>query len=383
MERSIVHMDLDSFFVSVELLRRPELKRKPIIIGGSSDRGVVSSCSYEARKFGVHSAMSSVKAKQLCPEAIFIHGDMDEYSKQSKLVRQIIHDKAPLYQQASIDEFYLDISGMDKFFGIVKWTNELCESISKNAGLPISYGLSINKTVSKIATNQSKPLGRLHVPAGTEKDFLAPLAVEEIPMVGKKTTEILNNAGIKDIRTLSNTPVVQLEKLLGQHAHGLWQRANGIDLSPVEPYSERKSISTETTFGEDSMNVAMFHATLLQMVEELCFSLRKKNFLTGCLTVKIKYSNFEKETKQCTFSYTSSDEVLMEKITVLFDSLYNKRKRVRLIGVKLSNLIHGNYQIGLFEDTQKTQNLYAAMDAIRTKFGEDAVKRALGKKSRH
>ena len=383
MERSIVHMDLDSFFVSVELLRRPELKGKPLIIGGSSDRGVVASCSYESRKFGVHSAMSSIKAKLLCPDAIFISGDMDEYSKYSKVIRQIIHDKAPIYEQASIDEFYLDITGMDRFFGIEKWTTELRQFIIKESGLPISCGLSVNKVVSKIATGLSKPNGQLFVPAGTEKEFLAPLPIEKIPMVGKKTTEILNNAGIKDIRTLSNTPVLDLEKLLGQHGRGLWQRANGIDHSPVEPYSERKSISTETTFSEDSTHVPMLHGILLQMVEELCYSLRQKNFLTGCLTVKIKYSNFEKETKQCSFSYTSSDAVLMEKITVLFDSLYNKRKRVRLIGVKFSNLIHGNYQINLFEDSEKTTNLYAAMDAIRTKYGQDAVKRALGKNSRH
>lgn len=381
MDRSIIHMDLDSFFVSVELLRRPELKGKPLIIGGSSERGVVASCSYEARKFGIHSAMSSQKAKKLCPEAIFIRGDMQEYSKYSKIVRQIIHDKAPVYEQASIDEFYLDITGMDRFFGILKWTTELRETIIKESGLPISCGLSVNKVVSKIATGLSKPNGWLYVPAGTEKAFLAPLPIEKIPMVGKKTTEILHQAGIFDIGTLSNTPAVQIEKLLGQHGQGLWKRANGIDLSPVEPYSERKSISTETTFGEDSTNVPMLHATLLQMVEELCFSLRKKNFLTGCLTVKIKYSNFEKETRQCSFSYTSSDDVLMQKITGLFDSLYNKRKHVRLIGVKLSNLVHGNYQISLFEDSEKNQNLYAAMDAIRTKFGQDAVKRAIGKKT--
>jgi len=379
--RSIVHMDLDSFFVSVELLRRPELKGKPLIIGGSSERGVVASCSYEARKFGVHSAMSSKKAKMLCPDAIFIRGDMDEYSKYSKIVRQIIHDKAPLYEQASIDEFYLDITGMDRFFGIVKWTNELRQSIIQESGLPISYGLSVNKIVSKIATGESKPNGQLYVPAGTEKEFLAPLSIEKIPMVGKKTTEILHEAGIFDIRTLSNTPVQKLERLLGKHGSELWLRANGIDHTPVEPYSERKSISTETTFGEDSKDLNMMRTTLLKMIEEVCFTLRQKKFMTGCLTIKIKYSNFEKETKQCSFSYTSSDAVLMEKITALFDSLYNKQKYVRLIGVRLSNLVHGNYQASLFEAPEKTQSLYAAMDKIRVKYGQDAVKRMLGNNS--
>jgi DNA polymerase IV len=371
-------MDLDSFFVSVELLRRPELKGKPLIIGGSSDRGVVASCSYEARKFGVHSAMSSQQAKKLCPDAIWIQGEISEYSKYSKLVQQIIHDKAPVYEQASIDEFYIDISGMDKFFGIEKWTKELRQTIIKESGLPISYGLSINKLVSKIATDQAKPNGELYVPSGTEKAFLAPLRIEKIPMVGKKTTEILNQAGIFDIQTLSNTPVKSLEKLVGNSATSLWNRANGIDFTPVEQYSERKSISTETTFEQDTTDIKMLHATLLKMVEELGFSLRNKGFLTGCLTVKLKYANFEKATKQCSFAYTSSDALLMENVLALFNSLYKKQKQVRLIGVKVSNLVHGSYQVSLFEDPKKTQQLYEAMDKIKAKFGTNAVKRLLG-----
>ncbi len=378
--RSIVHMDLDSFYVSVELLRRPELRGKPLIIGGSSERGVVASCSYEARKFGVRSAMSSKKAKQLCPDAIFVRGDMNEYIKYSKIIRQIIHEKAPVYQQASIDEFYLDITGMDRFFGIVKWTTELRQFIIKESGLPISCGLSVNKIVSKMATNQSKPNGFLYVPNGTEKEFLAPLPIEKIPMVGKRTAQVLHEAGIFDIGTLSETPVLKLEQLLGKHGSGLWLRANGIDHTPVESHSERKSISTETTFTEDSKDLTMMRTTLLTMIEEVCFALRQKKFLTGCLTVKIKYSDFKKETKQCSFSYTSSDAVLMEKITALFVSLYNKQKYVRLIGVRLSDLVHGNYQASLFEKPEKTQSLYAAMDKIRVKYGHNAVKRVLGTK---
>ncbi|MGN6645684.1 MAG: DNA polymerase IV [Cytophaga sp.] len=376
-DRSIVHMDLDSFFVSVELLRHPELKGKPLIIGGSGDRGVVASCSYEARKFGIHSAMSSKMARLLCPHAIWIRGDMEEYSKQSQLVRQIINEKAPLYEQASIDEFYLDITGMDKFFGNVKWTNELRQFIIKNSGLPISYGLSINKTVSKVATNESKPNGQLHIPFGTEKSFLAPLPVERMPMVGKKTAEQLHQVGVTDIRTLSAMPMRLMESMLGKNGIVLWQRANAIDPTPLEPYSERKSISTETTFEQDSIDVKMFKSRLLKMVEELCFDLRKENFLTGTLTVKLKYSNFDTETKQCSFSYTSSDAVLMEKVTELFEKLYNRRLLVRLIGVRLSNLVHGSYQITLFDDPKKTINLYSAMDKIRLKYGSDAVGRAL------
>jgi DNA polymerase-4 len=376
-DRSIVHMDMDSFFVSVELLRHPELKGKPLIIGSSGDRGVVASCSYEARKFGIHSAMSSKMARLLCPHAIWIRGDMEEYSKHSQLVRQIINEKAPLYEQASIDEFYLDITGMDKFFGNVKWTNELRQFIIKNSGLPISYGLSINKTVAKVATNESKPNGQLHIPFGTEKSFLAPLPVERMPMVGKKTAEQLHQVGITDIRTLSAMPVRVMESMLGKNGIILWQRANAIDHTPIEPYSERKSISTETTFEQDSIDIKMFRSRLLKMVEELCFDLRKENFLTGTLTVKLKYSNFDTETKQCSFAYTSSDAALMEKVVELFDKLYNRRMLVRLIGVRLSNLVHGSYQITLFDDPKKTINLYAAMDKIRLKYGSDAVGRGL------
>jgi DNA polymerase-4 len=372
-------MDLDSFFVSVEVLRHPELKGKPIIIGGSGDRGVVASCSYEARKFGVHSAMSSKMARRLCPHAIWIRGDMEEYSRQSQLVRQIIDDKAPVFEQASIDEFYLDVSGMDKFFGCYKWTKELRQTVIKESGLPISFGLSINKTVSKIATGESKPDGQLQIEYGTEKAFLAPLPVEKIPMIGRKTAEQLHQVGIVDVRTLSVMPVKILESMFGKSGIILWQKANAIDNTPIEPYSERKSISTETTFEADTIDIKMLKATLLKMVEELAFNLRQENFLTGCLTVKIKYSNFDTETKQCSFAYTSSDATLMEKVTELFDKLYNKRMLIRLIGVRLSNLVHGNYQISLFDNPKKTIHLYEAMDKIRNKYGADAVQRAIGK----
>lgn len=377
-DRSIVHMDLDSFFVSVELLRQPELKGKPLIIGGYGDRGVVASCSYEARRFGVHSAMSSKMARRLCPHAIWIKGDMEEYSKYSKTVRQIIDYKAPLFEQASIDEFYLDISGMDKFFGCFKWTSELRQYIIKESGLPISFGLSINKTVSKVATGESKPNGQLEVPFGSEKQFLAPLPVEKIPMVGKKTAEQLHQVGITDVRTLSAMPVRILESMFGKSGIILWQRANAIDDTPIEPYSERKSISQETTFESDTIDVKMLRETILKMVEELAFQLRSENFLTGCLTVKLKYSNFDTETKQCSFAYTSSDAVLMEKVTELFEKLYSKRMLIRLIGVRLSHLVRGSYQISLFDNPKKTTNLYQAMDKIRLKYGQDAVQRAIG-----
>ncbi|MDB5272202.1 MAG: dinB [Chitinophagaceae bacterium] len=375
-QRSIVHMDLDSFFVSVEVGRRSELKGKPVIIGGFGDRGVVASCSYEARKFGVHSAMPGKMARILCPHAIWIKGDMEEYSRHSKIIREIISDKAPVVEQSSIDEFYLDISGMDKFFGCMKWTTELRQHVIAKSGLPISFGLSKNKMVSKVATGESKPNGQLQIPFGTEKHFLSPLGVEKIPMIGRKTAEQLQQVGVVDVKTLSVMPVKILESMFGKNGPVLWQRANGIDYTPVEPYSERKSISTETTFETDTIDVKMLRTKMLKMVEELGFSLRKENFLTGCLTVKLRYSNFDTQTKQCSFLYTSSDELLMDKVTDLFDKLYNKRMLVRLIGVRLSDLVRGNYQISLFDDPKRTINLYQAMDKIRAKHGQHILGRA-------
>lgn len=377
-KRSIVHMDLDSFFVSVEVKKRRELIGKPVIIGGSSDRGVVASCSYEARKFGVHSAMPSKMARLLCPHAIWIKGDMEEYSKESKIVREIISSKAPVFEQASIDEFYLDISGLDKFFGCMKWTTELRQYVMKEAELPISFGLSKNKMVSKVATGESKPNGQLQIPFGSEKQFLSPLSVDKIPMVGRKTAEQLKQVGVVDVKTLSAMPVKILESMFGKMGPLLWQRANGIDYTPVEPYSERKSMSTETTFETDTIDIKMLREKLLKMVEELGFALRKENFLTGCVTVKIRYSNFDTQSKQCSFLYTSSDEFLMEKVTGLFDKLYNKRMLVRLVGVRLSDLVRGNYQISLFDDPQRSINLYQAMDKIRAKHGEHILGRAIG-----
>lgn len=375
--RTIVHMDLDSFFVSVEQLKQPELKGKPLIIGSPGDRGVVASCSYEARKFGVHSAMSSKMARRLCPDAIWVRGDMEDYTRHSRLVTEIIGERAPLFEKSSIDEFYLDVSGMDRFFGCVKWTKELKQTIIRESGLPISFGLSLNKTISKMATNESKPDGQLEIPFGTERAFLGPLPVEKIPMVGKKTGAYLNSLGIVDVATLSAMPVKILESLLGKSGIVLWQRANAIDDTPVIPYSERKSISTETTFEADTIDVNMIRKVLIKMVENLGFSLRKDRWLTGCVTIKLKYSNFDTVTRQLTIPYSASDEILIKTAQELFDKLYNRRMLIRLVGVRFSHLVRGNHQISLFDDSLRQMNLCAALDKIRGKYGIDAVGRAV------
>lgn len=376
-ERAIIHMDLDAFFVSVECLRDSKLKGKPLIIGGTGNRGVVASCSYEARRFGIHSAMPSGLARQLCPDALFISGDMEAYTRSSSTITDIIREASPIFEKASIDEFYIDVSGMDRFFHTFKWARELRHKIITETKLPISMGLSVNKLVSKVAVGEYKPNGEKQVPAGDERDFLAPLSVKKIPMVGEKTTQFLYDMGIRTVRTLREMPLKMLQSAFGKNGIDLWNKANAIDHSPVVPYSERKSISTESTFSTDTIDVRKLKAILVAMVEKLTFKLRSERKLTACVTVKIRYSNFDTETRQAHIPYTSSDQTLIKLVLELFDKLYSRRMLLRLVGVRLSNLVHGYYQINLFDDTEEIIRLYQAMDKIKAKHGSTALIRAV------
>ena len=375
--RSILHLDLDTFFVSVERLQNSKLNGIPVVIGGLSDRGVVASCSYEARKYGVHSAMPMKMARNLCSEAIVIRGDMDLYSKYSNLVTEIIADKAPLYEKTSIDEHYIDLTGMDRFFGSMTWAHDLRKSIIKNSGLPISFGLSVNKTVSKIATGVAKPNGEREVPGEEVKPFLNPLSIQKIPGIGNKTFQMLRNMGIITIETLSKIPPEIMEKMMGVNGIVIWKKANGIDSTPVKPYSERKSISTECTFDQDSTDVKRMNEIIASMVEKLAFDLRKQQKLTSCVTIKIRYSNFDTHTLQKRINYTAFDHSLIEVAKELFKRLYTRRMLIRLIGVKFSYLVHGFQQLNLFEDTPEMVNMYLAMDRIRKKYGSLSIRRAI------
>ncbi|CAN5917763.1 DNA polymerase IV [soil metagenome] len=376
--RTVAHLDLDSFFVSVERLRNSALQGRPILIGGTSDRGVVASCSYETRRFGVHAAMPMKLARQLCPEATVIRGDMEAYSQHSRTVTDLIADRAPLYEKASIDEHYLDLTGMDRFFGCWKWTNELRDTITKETGLPLSFGLSVNKTVSKIATGQAKPNGKLQVAIEQVQPFLSPLSIREIPGVGPKSFQLLRNMGVPTIEVLRMIPVELMRKVLGQEGGTIWEKAHGVDPTPVVPYSEQKSISTEQTFATDTTDVTRLGNLLVAMTEGLAFELRKQGKLAGCITVKVRYANFDTHTQQLQLPYTAADHVLIGKARELFTKLYNRRLLVRLLGVRLSSLVHGFQQIDLFEDTVELTNLYQAMDKIRFRYGEKAVRRAVG-----
>lgn len=377
MNRAIVHMDLDTFFVSCERLQESKLNGIPVIIGGG-DRGVVASCSYEARYFGVRSAMPIKMALRLCPEAKVIRGDYERYSKFSKEVTEIIQEKVPVLEKASIDEFYMDLSGMDQFFGCYQWTKEIADSVTKNTGLPISFALSTNKTVSKIGTGESKPVGRFEIPEQNINSFLNPLSVRKIPMVGDVTFQLLSRVGIRTIKTLAEMPVLVLQQMIGKNGGELWKKANGIDLTPVVPYAERKSLSSEHTFTNDTMDIFELKRLISAMAESLAYQLRQEKWLTSTVVLKIRYANFDTETKQCKISYTSIDHTLARVALDLFEKLYTRRMRLRLVGLRFTNLVHGTYQMNLFEDSEELMNLYQAMDRMKNRFGKNALGRASG-----
>jgi DNA polymerase-4 len=377
-DRHIAHLDLDAFFVSVEQLRNPKYIGKPILIGGSKERGVVAACSYEARKFGIHSAMPMAVALRLCKNAIVVKSDFEAYSKYSSVVTEIIKESVPLFEKASIDELYIDLTGMDKFFGCKQFTDELKKKVNKESGLPASYGLASNKLISKVATNEVKPNGQLEIPFGYEKSFLAPLSIMKIPGVGKQTGYQLLKMGVETVKTLSEIPVELLQNLLGKNGTELWRKANGIDDSPVLPYREEKSISTEQTFQKDSIDLNFLNAELVRMAESLAFELRSQNRLTGCVTVKLRYSDFETHTIQKTIPYTNGDHIIIQIAKELFAKLFQRRMLIRLIGIRFTNLISGTYQINLFNDTQEMIKLYQAVDSVKKQFGEKLLIRGSG-----
>ncbi len=378
--RSILHLDQDTFFVSVERVRNSRLADKPVIIGGMGDRGVVASCSYEARRYGVHSAMPMKLARRLCPSAFYIRGDMDAYSHYSDMVTSIIAGRVPLFEKASIDEHYIDLSGMDRFFGCSKWASELRQVIIKETGLPVSFGLSLNKSTAKIATGEAKPNGHMEVDARHVRSFLDPLSVGKIPMVGPKTYHSLRNMGIATIRTLRSIPPEMFENILGKNGREIWLRANGIDNRKVEPWTTRNSISSETTFSNDTMDIKFIGNILVNLCEQLAFRLRSNRQLTSCVTVKIRYSNFDTHSLQKKLpSYTAFDHLLIPVCRELFDRLYTRRMRIRLVGIQFSKLIRGTQQLDMFEDTPEMARLYQAMDHLRNRYGQRVLYRAAGK----
>lgn len=376
MTKTILHIDLDTFYVSVERLLNRELQNRPLLVGGTGDRGVVAACSYETRGFGVHSGMPMKMARELCPEAFVIRGNAGTYGKYSDMVTEIIKEHVPLFEKSSVDEFYADLTGMDRFFGCYQYASEMRTKIIRETGLPISFGLSANKVVSKVATNEAKPNNQLKIDEGFEKSFLAPLSIKKIPMVGDKTYQTLRNLGLREILNIQEMPMDVMRRVLGKNGSVIWKRANGIDNTPVIPFCERKSISTERTFDRDTIDVVKLRGILIAMTENLAYQLRRGEKLTACIAVKIRYSDFNTYSKQFRIPYTSADHILIPKILDMFKTLYNRRLLVRLVGIRFSHLVSGNYQINLFEDTEETLNLYNAMDTIRNRYGDKSVVRA-------
>jgi DNA polymerase-4 len=382
-KKNILHLDLDTFFVSCERLIDSRLQKRPLLVGGTGDRGVVAACSYETRLFGVHSGMSMKVAKRLCPEAVIIRGNTSIYSKYSQIVTEIVKEKVPLFEKASIDEFYADLTGMDTFFGSYKYASELRQRIIKESGLPISFGLSGNKIVSKVATGEAKPNNQLLINEGFEKEFMAPLSIRKIPSVGEKTYQILRNLGIEKVKVIQEMPVEMLVSVLGLNGRTIWKRANGIDNPPLIPFHERKSISTERTFNKDTIDMKKLSETIFAMAENLAYQLRKGDKLAAVIVIKIRYSDFNTYTKQVKIPYTSADHIIIPTVVALFKKLYQRRLLIRLVGVKMTDIVSGNYQINLFDDSEQMLDLYNAMDAIRNKYGALSVTRAaaMGAKS--
>ncbi len=377
-QRIIAHFDLDSFFVSVEILNDPSLKGKPVVVGGR-ERGVVAACSYEARKFGIHSAMPMKTAMRLCPQAIVVSGSRGEYSKYSRIVTEIIAAKAPLFEKASIDEFYLDLTGMDKYFQPYQWTIDLRQEIINKTGLPISFAVASNKMIAKIATNEAKPNGYMQVPYGKEQEFLAPMKVNKIPGVGEHLYQALKELNIDTIDDLSKQSSDWLERRFGKYGVELYNKARGIHNSEVVPYYEAKSISTENTFDENIADTEWLLIELVKMTEKVAHELRQDNKMAGCIAVKIRYPDFETTSRQTTIPYTFYDDELIPQAKELFNKLHRKGQAVRLLGVRLSELTDEAVQTNLFDNVQKKSDLYKAIDDVKNKFGKASITKATGK----
>lgn len=372
----IAHIDLDSFFVSVERLLNPDLVGKPVIVGGTSSRGVVCSASYEARKFGVHSAMPTAQAAKLCPSAVFVWSGPSEYHKYSRMVTDIILSKIPVVEKASIDEFYLDLTGMDKYFPVFPYLFDLKKQIRLETGLPISFALASNKLISKIATNEAKPDGEIEIPAGTEQAYLAPMPMGKIPGCGQKTIAFLQEKGITKIEQLTKAGPATLERWLGKWGLDLYRKSIGEDNSEVTPFHEQKSISSEETFGEDTNDVAFLEKEIARLAEKIGFELRQEGKLAGCVAIKLRYENFETITRQQVIDHSQSDLVFIRRAKELFRNAYNPSRKVRLIGVRLSQLDTDVLQMNLFENPEEEKNLFSAIDDIKSQFGKQSLFRA-------
>lgn len=377
-DRTIIHIDLDSFFVSVERVLNPGLNGKPVVVGGKPDRrGVVASASYEARGFGLRSAMPLATAARLCPQAIFIEGNFAAYREFSHKFMAILNDFSPFIEPMGIDEAYLDVTGFESLHdSIRKMAEDIKQRIKTELGLPSSIGIASCKIVAKVASDYSKPDGLVEVPKDNEREFLAPLSVDRLPGVGKQAMKTLKNLGIHTVGNLSSMPVHVLTRHFGTAGETMWRHANGIDDSKVIPPSEAKSISRETTFQEDTHNRTFLESILWTQSEKIGADLRKKGKEGRCITLKLRYGDFSTITRSRTIQASiNTDKQIFEIGTELLDkALTVKNQGIRLIGIGISNLVEPGLQTSLFDSSDhRLEKLNKAIDRIRNKYGFDAI----------
>jgi DNA polymerase-4 len=377
--RQILHVDMDAFFVSVEELVKPSLAGKPVVVGGDPEgRGVVAAASYEARKYGIHSAMPLRTAKRLCPHAIFLHSDLQNYSAWSQRIYKVFEQFTPDVQAVSIDEAYLDLTGTERLYGPgIAAAERIKLEIKARVGLNASVGVATSKLVAKVASELAKPNGLCAVWPGCEASFLAPLKIGRLPGVGEATKERLAALGVRRIGQLAGIDQKVLERAFGSMGVWLHERANGIDPSPIETRGLPKSISRETTFDEDTVDVALMHRTLFRLVERVGRALRKEGLQAKTITLKLRYSDFSTITRSTTIREgTDLDAVIYGHVKALFDKAYTRRARVRLLGAGTSNFVSAAWQPPLVADevdVTKLKGLYKAIDKVRDRFGMDAL----------
>lgn len=376
-KKYIAHLDLDCFYVSVERIKNPALNGKPVIIGGSpSGRGVVASASYEARAFGIHSAMPTSRALQLCPDAIVVRSHFGEYTTCSNRLYQRILEVAPIVERASIDEMYLDLTGCEVLYGndLPGFIMKLQKIVWNEFRLPCTIALACNKSVAKIAAGTVKPAGVIYVPHGTEKEFLAPLPIDVIPGVGKKTSEILRRKGLNRVADIQARSRESIVRMLGKH--GLWIHdvANGSGSEHIETERTRKSIGTEETFSHDIADRDELEKILFALTESVCSSLRYRHLKAETITLKLRYADFKTITRAETIEPTHDDNVVFETVRRLFKSGYTRRMAIRLLGVRASQLVDlRQLEFDLFPSEKKRSQMLEAVDKIRKKFGDDSI----------
>lgn len=376
-KRYIAHLDLDCFYVSVERIKDPSLNGKPVIVGGTpSGRGVVASASYEARAFGIRSAMPTARALRLCPDVIVVRSRFGDYTKYSNTLYQRILELAPVVERASIDEMYLDLTGCEDLYhhdlpGFVK---KLQQIVWVEFQLPCTISLASNKVVAKIAAQTVKPAGVIYVPHGTEQEFLAPLSIDVIPGVGKKTSEILRRKGFNAVADLQAASKEKLQRILGKH--GLWihEVANGFGPDHLSTEHERKSIGNEETFAHDIADRNELEKILFSLTEEVCSSLRYRHLKARTFTLKLRYADFQTITRATTFEPTNDDTIIFKAMLELLDASYTRRIAIRLLGVRASHLVEEEQlELPLFPEDKKRSQMLDAVDKIRKKFGEDVI----------